>query len=249
MNQWGMPGVSAAYMKMMIDAQRRGERVTDRIAQSESSSWGFKRVIQEKGIPSACTVYIQAASGAWEGSGFHLGGGVIATAAHVAPVELQGVPHEIAITFDGQNFMPASIALSEADFDAALLVAPDAKNIPMVELADSDQVQTGDPIAVVSSPEGWRDTATVGIVSNVKQSLGQYAPTKAWAEDLIFIDADILQGSSGGAVFNESGQVIGSIMGVTGMHAEEGIGQRAVAPSNRLRHLLRTYLQAQGIHL
>ena len=58
--------------------------------------------------------------------------------------------------------------------------------------------------------------------------------------DLIFIDADILQGSSGGMTIGTDGLVYGSIMGVTGQHADIGIGERAICPSNKIQALLQT---------
>jgi S1-C subfamily serine protease len=95
----------------------------------------------------------------------------------------------------------------------------------------------GDIIATISSPEGWNDTATVGRIANIHQNLGELAPSSAW-NDIIFIDADILQGSSGGMVIGTDGLVYGSIVGVTGQNAEIGLGQRAVCPSNKIIALL-----------
>ena len=98
-------------------------------------------------------------------------------------------------------------------------------------------VKVGDIISVIGSPEGWHDTATVGRVSNINQQLGVFAPTEAW-NDIIFIDADILPGVSGGMVIGTDGKVIGSVMGIVGQQAEIGIGERAVCPSNKIIALL-----------
>jgi fructose-1,6-bisphosphatase/inositol monophosphatase family enzyme len=58
-------------------------------------------------------------------------------------------------------------------------------------LANSDLVEVGEQVAVLGAPEGWHDTATVGRVSNINQSLGSAAPSPAW-NDVMFVDAKIL---------------------------------------------------------
>ena len=69
--------------------------------------------------------------------------------------------------------------------------------------------------------------------------MGQQAPTPAW-NDIIFIDADILEGSSGGMAIGTDGFVYGSIMGVTGQRANIGIGERSICPSYKILKLLET---------
>lgn len=198
----------------------------------------IKKVIQNS-LDASCTIMLRANNKTWTGSGFHIGNGLIVTAAHVAPEEMIGTPYEIAITFDGKTLLPATIQKSEHDFDVAILHCAGAISIPPVILADSATVEVGDIISVIGSPEGWHDTATVGRVSNVNQQLGAFAPSEAW-NDIIFIDADILPGASGGMVVGTDGKVIGLVMGVTGQYAEIGIGERAVCPSNKISTLLNT---------
>ena len=76
-----------------------------------------------------------------------------------------------------------------------------------------------------------------GRVSNIHQTLGQAAPSQAW-RDIIFVDADILEGSSGGMVIGVDGKVYGIIMGVTGQHADIGLGENAVSPINKIKSIL-----------
>jgi S1-C subfamily serine protease len=131
------------------------------------------------------------------------------------------------------------ISVTDPNIDSGIIFNPQvAKTVPPCKLGNSDSAQVGDIIAVISSPEGWHDTATVGRIANIHQSLGE-ADKPAW-NDLIFIDADILQGSSGGMTIGTDGLVYGSIMGVTGQHADIGIGERAICPSNKIQALLQT---------
>lgn len=196
----------------------------------------IQKVIQNS-LDASCTIMLRANGKTWSGSGFHIGGGLIVTAAHVAPPEMMKEPYEIFVTFDGKQMLPAIIKASEHQIDASILYCQNAESIPPVELADSTTVKVGDIISVIGSPEGWHDTATVGRVSNVNQQLGAFAPTDAW-NDIIFIDADILPGASGGMVIGTDGKVIGSVMGIVGQQAEIGIGERAVCPSNKIIALL-----------
>lgn len=193
-------------------------------------------LIQEA-IKASCTIFVKSGKRQWTGSGFHLGGGFVATASHVVPPELQNSGAEISMTFDGKAIYPAQLVASDPNIDSGIIYNPQiAKLITAVKLANSDKALIGDIISVISSPEGWHDTATVGRISNVHQSLGQQ-DKPAW-NDIIFIDADILEGSSGGMAIGTDGLVYGSIMGVTGQKADIGIGERAICPSNKILKLL-----------
>lgn len=206
----------------------------------------IKRVIK-RAIDASCTIIVRADNQEWTGSGFHLGNGFIATAAHVAPPELMAMPHELMLTFDGQTVYPAAAVATEPRYDCAIIHCPAiTKQISSVMLADSERAEVGDIIAVIGAPEGWNNTATVGRITNVHQTLGHQAPSPAW-HDIIFIDAQILQGVSGGMVIGTDGLVYGLVMGVTGMHADVGIGENAVCPANKIKSLLTSYLQQNGM--
>ena len=194
-------------------------------------------------LAANCTIIVMANNQEWTGSGFHVGQGLIVTAAHVVPEEMANGPHQIIVTFDSKTPYRAEVVLSEDKYDAGIIYAADiAKVIPTVTLGDSSKAEVGDIIAVISSPEGWHDTATVGRISNIHQGLGPSAPSEAW-NDIIFIDADILQGASGGMVIATDGLVYGSVMGVAGQHADIGIGERSVCPANKIKELLQRIAQ------
>ena len=193
----------------------------------------------KRSIEASCTIIVYANNSEWTGSGFHVGGGLIATASHVCPPDLNPQNAQIMVTFDGKTPYRAEVAISDPNVDSALIYAPQiANNIPSVQLGNSDTMEVGDIIAAIGSPEGWHSTATVGRISNIHQGLGKNAPTPAWSKELIFIDADILEGSSGGMIIATDGLVYGSVLGVTGDKAEMGIGERAVCPSNKIITLL-----------
>jgi S1-C subfamily serine protease len=204
------------------------EKVSDKI----------QEVIQAA-IPASCSIYVKTRKKSWSGSGFHIGNGYVVTASHVAPPEIQD-SGEINLTFDQQIMYSAKIFKSDPNIDAAILqIQGDYSKITAVALANSDNLELGETVAVLGAPEGWHDTVSVGRISNMHQSMGSSAPSSAW-NDVIFVDAKILQGVSGGMCIATDGLVIGSVIGVTGTLANLGIGENVICPSNKILDLIKS---------
>ncbi len=74
------------------------------------------------------------------------------------------------------------------------------KDLPFVNLENSMEIDIGDKVIVISNPEGFTNSISEGIISGLRdiESYSYYQ-----------ITAPISQGSSGGAVFNEFGNIIG----------------------------------------
>ena len=212
------------YLDSLIRTSQSTEKLEDPI----------KKTIQ-LGLQASCSIYVRSGKKNWSGSGFHVGNNIIITAGHVVPTD--ETLTEILITFDNKNFIPATFLTSDPTIDSGAVRAERIpSNIPTLQLANSDTVEVGDIVAVIGSPEGFHDTATVGRVSNVHQSIND-VNMPAW-NDIIFVDADILEGSSGGMVIGTDNLVYGTIMGVTGQHADIGVGENAVCPSNKITNML-----------
>ena len=73
-----------------------------------------------------------------------------------------------------------------------------------IPLGDSDNVQVGDSVIVISNPEGLERTVSAGLISGIRDIGGRR---------LFQISAPISHGSSGGAVFNTKGEVIAVAVG------------------------------------
>lgn len=193
----------------------------------------LERVLQET-IAACCTIYAKFGQDEWIGSGFHLGGGLVVTAGHVAPQDKSQAT--IACSFDGHSSLQCQLITSEPDIDAAILFCPEAiDRFPAVKLGDSDTVGKGDLVAVIGAPEGYKDTGTTGRVSNVHQSVQN--EQSAW-DDIIFITAEIQQGASGGVCITSDGLAIGHVLGVTGEFAQYGNGEHAICPINKVKALI-----------
>ena len=212
------------YLDSLIKTSQSSEKVEDPI----------KKTIQ-LGLQASCSIYVRSGKKNWSGSGFHIGNNIIITAGHVVPAD--ETLTEILITFDNKNFIPATFLTSDATIDSGAIRAERIpNNIPALQFSNSDSIEVGDIVAVIGSPEGFHDTATVGRVSNLHQSIND-PNMPAW-NDVIFVDADILEGSSGGMVIGTNNLVLGTIMGVTGQHADIGVGENSVCPSNKITNML-----------
>ncbi|MBL8186961.1 MAG: trypsin-like peptidase domain-containing protein [Acidobacteria bacterium] len=74
--------------------------------------------------------------------------------------------------------------------------------LPTVTLGDSDKAETGDSVVAISSPEGLVNSLTTGVISGVR---------RLETHRVFQITAPISRGSSGGALFNSNGEVIGVV--------------------------------------
>lgn len=72
---------------------------------------------------------------------------------------------------------------------------------PHLELANSENIQGGEKIFTLGSPMGLSNTISEGLISNPNRMVE--------GQQYIQISAPISEGSSGGALLNERGQVIG----------------------------------------
>ncbi|HEY0551806.1 MAG TPA: DegQ family serine endoprotease [Verrucomicrobiae bacterium] len=103
---------------------------------------------------------------------------------------------------DGREFS-AKVVGKDPQSDIAVLKI-DGKDLPAIELADSDKLEVGDVVLAIGNPFGVGQTVTSGIVSAMgRGSLGlDY-------EDMIQTDAAINPGNSGGALIDAEGRLIG----------------------------------------
>lgn len=98
--------------------------------------------------------------------------------------------------------------------------------LPTVTLGDSETVEVGEPVVVISSPSGLTNSLSTGILSGVR---------RLETHRIFQMTAPIGQGSSGGALFDSQGRVIG----VVTYRLQGGQNLNFAIPINYVRGLIR----------
>lgn len=110
---------------------------------------------------------------------------------------------ELTVTLNDNKEYSARIIGADATTDLALIKI-DGKNLPAIQIANSDDVKVGEWVLAVGNPLGLNNTVTAGIVSAKARSMNTGGVTS-----MIQTDAAINQGNSGGALVNTNGALIG----------------------------------------
>lgn len=149
--------------------------------------------------------------------------GLIATNKHVANID--GAKYTV-ITQDGKKYDAKVLATDTANDFAILKI--DAKNLPVVEFGDSEDLDVGQRVIAVGNALGeFQNTVTVGVLSGKERTLVATSTSGANAESLeglLQTDAAINEGNSGGPLVNIKGQVIGINTATAAKGQSEGIG-------------------------
>jgi serine protease Do len=134
------------------------------------------------------------------GSGFIIDpAGYIGTNKHV----VEGAISVYVVTADGIRY-PAQIVGMPDKADMALIRIEAGRPLPFAGFGDSDSMRPGDRVFAIGSPFGFDTTVTSGIVSALNRDI-----MESPFDDYIQTDAAINHGNSGGALFNQAGEVIG----------------------------------------
>ena len=159
---------------------------------------------------------------------------------------------ELTVTLN-ENSKEYSARVIGADKTTDLaLIKIDAKNLPAIVIANSDDVKVGEWVLAVGNPLGLNNTVTAGIVSAKARSMGQ------GVSSMIQTDAAINQGNSGGALVNTRGELIGinaMIYSQTGSNIGYGfaiptaIMNKAVEDFKKYGSYQRAMIGIQGIDL
>ena len=117
---------------------------------------------------------------------------------------------ELMVTLNDNKEYSARIIGADATTDLALIKI-DAKNLPAIVIANSDNVKVGEWVLAVGNPLGLNNTVTAGIVSAKARSMNDPRDkrTANLVSSMIQTDAAINQGNSGGALVNTRGELIG----------------------------------------
>lgn len=148
------------------------------------------------------------------GSGFIFSeDGLIGTNYHV----VDGIDSLLIKTSDGV-FYDAELLLLDAKNDMAILRIKHQNGLkfPTIKFANSDALKVGQEVFAIGSPLGYEYTISQGIIAGIRDNEKvSFTDPVSWAlveknfEKVIQITAAISPGNSGGALFNNKGEVIG----------------------------------------
>ncbi len=128
------------------------------------------------------------------GSGVVTARNTVITNCHVA---LKGPLVEVRT---GKDSFPANVALADETYDLCQLSVGGGFSAPAVEIGSMQYVRQGQKVFAIGAPQGLELTISEGNVSGLRDTrLGKIIQTSA----------AISPGSSGGGLFNISGQLIG----------------------------------------
>ena len=169
-----------------VSAQNQRLKSPSEIAREQSKAVVIIEALDERGSVTG------------QGSGFIVTSqGAVVTNLHV----VQGASSLRVKLPGGDTYKTSDLVDVDETKDIAIVKVKGFK-LPVVTLGDSDKAETGEPVVAISSPEGLVNSISTGVLSGVRR----------FDTHRVFqITAPISQGSSGGALFNSRGEVIGII--------------------------------------
>ncbi|MFC5530784.1 trypsin-like peptidase domain-containing protein [Cohnella yongneupensis] len=157
--------------------------------------------IEQVGEQANRVVYIEAIDDKGKayasGSGVIIGAnGEVITNYHV----IEGASKITVYLSETEYYTTENLVLKDKDRDLALLNIGKT-GLPAVSIGDSSLLKLGETIVTIGSPLGFSNTLSTGVVSTTNRAIdGQH---------YIQITAPIDHGSSGGALFNMKGELVG----------------------------------------
>ena len=159
------------------------------------------------------------------GSGFLISpSGLLVTNYHV----IQGMDKLVVALInkrDTKYFDVNLIVAQDPERDIAVLKI-EGENLPYVIMGDSDLVKVGQTVFALGNPEGLLNTISGGMISQIRDLENGLKDFQ--------ITNPISEGSSGGALFNKNGEVIG----ITYAFYEGGQNLNLAIPINDVKELL-----------
>jgi S1-C subfamily serine protease len=176
----------ALFIHASVFAQNQALKSPSEIAREQSKAVVIIEALDERGSVTG------------QGSGFIVTPqGAVVTNLHV----VQGAA-SLRVKLPGGDAYKTSDLVDVDDVKDIAIVKIKGFKLPVVTLGDSDRAETGEAVVAISSPEGLVNSISTGVISGVRR----------FDTHRVFqISAPISQGSSGGALFNSSGEVIGVI--------------------------------------
>ncbi len=151
---------------------------------------------------------------------------------------LRDTPQGTSLLKPRGKMVEAQIVGIDRETDLAVLSIPE-KELPFLELGDSDELKQGQLVLAFGSPFGLENSVTLGVISSVARQFQLEDP-------MVYIqtDAPINPGNSGGPLVDAHGKVMGiNTFIVSQSGGNEGVG--FAVPSNIARNVF-TQIRSTG---
>lgn len=149
--------------------------------------------------PAGAVVKITMESG--HGSGVHIGGGFILTAAHV----VDSLP-EVGVKTDTLELQTAKVLWANRAYDVALLKVAHPERIKATPLVCDTRMKRGELIYSEGNPLGLEGISTWGRIAGKAQAAGPW-------RNVLITDMATIPGMSGGGVYDMGGRLVGITVG------------------------------------
>jgi len=146
--------------------------------------------------------------------------GTVITSAHV----IERATAVFALFGDGSEHEAAIVAVDTETDLAVLRIEPG--RLPAARFGDSDGLQVGEFVIFIGSSRSGEATISTGVVTGVGRSVS--TPAGRLIENVVETDAHLTPGSSGGAMVDTQGRVVG----ISSASSERLHGVSFAVPSN-----------------
>src|SRR5580693_1763974 len=184
--------------------------------------------VAAKVLPSVVTLETTAGDESEMGSGILLtSDGLIMTNNHVVAPIHPGPPESathVVTLYDGRTAVFGVVA-TDPTSDVAIVRAQGITGLVPVSVGGSAGLHVGQPVAAVGSPLGLQNTVTTGVISALNRAVLTVADADSQlaAFDAIQTDAALNPGSSGGALVDMNGELIGMNSAIAALAGAGGI--------------------------
>jgi len=196
--------------------------------QQQINSIGFEynTFAVDKVLPSVVKIKARCEYNSWQGSGIFIRDNMILTAGHVTD---EACAIEV-ITDSNEIIIANSWYTEDTDITDLGIIIVDTENVePTMRFNDA---VLGEAAFALGNPYGIFPYLSVGIISSLNVDDDFFGE-----KNLIMSDCPLNPGSSGCAIFNIDGEILGIAVG--GIHASDGIG--FIIPSKVCKAVIEKY--------
>ena len=139
--------------------------------------------------------------------------------------------NKITVAFKDNTVWPAEVLLVINNLDLGFLKVNVPSPLPIVTIADSDQITLGDEIITVGNSEFLKQTVSGGKIKGLGTSRSRQDQNQT---DLIQTTVNLYKGDSGGPLFDHEGRLIGLMTASETAHDHSSFA----VPSNKIKKYL-----------